>query len=229
MPPKWIFYDYNRARDRCHKDPQAYDECVKAVADANRQKADPFQYFRDKERREQEARQELAKQYDDAMAQCPSARDNVKAAIRDGDYRNALRIATQSSVCANRAQIENAFIGGLKTVSAERIAAYADDNVAMAYWHPIEIWSWLQAASKGRFIRDRGVYFAARVQQQFGDYVVVDGGSPEARCVIRLDRQRYLAAGQVLNVIGRFREIGHFEIVSGIRSDAPIFDVVYAF
>jgi hypothetical protein len=106
------------------------------------------------------------------------------------------------------------------------VASSRSDSIARLYWRPIEIWAWLAAAGRGELISTNGVYIWGTVEQQFEDHVVLEV-SETVRVVLRLDRKRFFQPSGLAYVIGRFVEIGRFTTALGVRTDMPVFDLVY--
>lgn len=220
-------YNYNRAHDQCAYEPPAqYGECVQAIRSLAQRGADPNEYWASKERRAKEAAQQRERERAEALSRCPSATERVMSATNRGDYRSAIAVLRDSSVCPDQQAIAKTLITEIRKLTPQRVAAYRDDDLAALFWQPIELVQWLDASSRGSFVSDRGVYIVGRVAQQFDDKAVLEV-TETVRVVVRLERQRFLQVGEQIFVIGRFAEIRPFTTALGARVDMPVFDLVY--
>jgi len=198
------------------------------VDEAYKHGADPTTYVPEHERqRIEQQRREEEERRQRILERCPTAQNLIARAFAKQVYAEAYKIARESEgVCPNSEAIRATLAGEIRMMSPSEVARAGSAEVARLYWRPVGILDWMDAAARGTFIADRGVYIPGTVEQQFDNYAVLEV-SETIRVVLRLDRRRLFQEGQPLYVIGRFAEMGRFTTAFGVRTDLPVFDLVY--
>jgi hypothetical protein len=228
-------YDYEWERTKCNtlRDDEERSLCLEDLRTTQEKAINPTGYIaaRADERRraknESERQTEARERKDRIRARCSSASDLIRALFGKREYTRAYKIAEESDgVCSERDTINSTLLSEIRTLSPQDVASSRSDSIARLYWRPIEIWAWLAAAGRGELISTNGVYIWGTVEQQFEDHVVLEV-SETVRVVLRLDRKRFFQPSGLAYVIGRFVEIGRFTTALGVRTDMPVFDLVY--
>jgi len=224
-------YNYPAEREKCERltDEATRVGCLDDVADAQRQAIDPAAYVAkqsESRRYTDEVRRGQAER-DRILSRCPTAQNLIARAFAQQVYAQAYKITKESEgVCPNSEAIRATLVSEVRMMSPTEVARAGSDDIARVYWRPVGILDWMDAAARGTFIADRGVYIPGTVDQQFDEYAVLEVGET-IRVVLRLDRRRLFQDGQPLYVIGRFVEMGRFAMALGARVDLPVFDLVY--
>lgn len=109
-------------------------------------------------------------------------------------------------------------------MSPRHVTTCGSGYIAELYWHPLEIWDWLDVAKKGKVITARGVYIMGTVLQQLDGHAMVEMPTGN-RVIMRLDHHPPL--GRSVYAIGQFVEVRHFTTPVGTPVDIPTFDLVY--
>jgi len=226
-----LTYDYPAERQKCDRltNEAARVGCRDDVAEAQEQAIDPVAYVAkqvEQRRYTDEVRREQAER-DRILARCPTAQNLIARAFAQQVYAQAYKITKESEgVCPNGEAIRATLVSEVRMMSPREVARAGSDDIARLYWRPVGVLDWMDAAARGTFISDRGVYIPGTVEQQFDEYAVLEV-SETIRVVLRLDRPRLFQEGQPLYVIGRFVEIGRFALALGTRVDLPVFELVY--
>ena len=224
-------YNYAAERTKCERltNEAARVGCVDDVAHAQQEAIDPVAYVAKQSESRRYTSEILRDQAerDRILSRCPTAQDLIARAFAQQAYANAYKIAKESEgVCPNSEAIRATLAGEIRMMSPREVERAGSDDIARLYWRPVGILDWMDAAARGTFVADRGVYIPGTVEQQFDNYAVLEV-SETIRVVLRLDRRRLFQEGQPLYVIGRYAEMGRFATAFGVRTDLPVFDLVY--
>lgn len=209
-------------------DPQKTD-CVRELDGRASRSQSVSGFFEERVRREETLRAN-EQEADRRQALCPTAQSLITRAIEQGKYGRAWKTKQDTTSCSNATDIARTYATELRRVSPSKIVAYADNTIADDYFDTITIMEWMDYAARGSFISDRGVKIVGNVSQQFDDYLVITSAyADESVTVLHLDKKRYVRAGALTMVIGRFRELAPFENRLGTRRDLPVFELLYAY